>query len=78
MGSLVALDRERFTDPKRFLTELVERLDRDFPGTEQICVIIASKPLDDDEVEYGTTSNYLKRQEKLWLIEMGRKCVTNY
>lgn len=71
---VVDLDPTRFSDPKRFLEDLIARLDHDFPKVEQICVVLGYEATP-DEMSYNTTSNHLKRNEKLWLLEMGRKCL---
>lgn len=76
MGKLVELKSEKaHYEPRRWLIELADRLDRDFPDAERVVVVIGSAPDADDNMAYAKTSNGLRRDETLWMLEMGKEAL---
>lgn len=68
---------QRQTPPKEFLQDLLDHFDERYPGVESILVCIQSRPLKEDRnmCKYGTPSNGLTDQEKLWLLEIAKLAV---
>ena len=76
MGKLTLIETERdHYEPKRWLRELSERLDKHYPGAESLVVIIGSKPDENGDITYAKTTNHLTRSHTLWMLEMGRECL---
>jgi hypothetical protein len=76
MGKLVELKSEKaHYEPKRWLIELAERIEHDFPDVERLVVVIGSSADSDGQMAYAKTSNGLRRDEVLWMLEMGKEAL---
>jgi hypothetical protein len=72
VGELLQVRGCKASDPKQFLRDLADRLDEDFPSTEQVMVVIGYD-IDKANHDMGYTfaANDLRVRDCLWLLKMG-------
>jgi len=61
-------------DPKEFLRAFAENLEKNYPNTEHVVVLLYANH-EDGDIDYVTASNNLRNRDVLWLLEQSRASV---